>query len=100
MCLLCVVLTLGASPPVQQTLATASALAGQPFKASDQSVAPAWTIGYYAWIWAPEQTRTKGAEDSSLGVQFTVCASHRLGAYALADRVHCALAGSRSDTLP
>ena len=68
--LLPVVLTLGASPPVQQTLASvpAVALAGAPFKAPD------WTIGYYAWLWAPEQTRTKGAVDSTLGVQFTVCA--------------------------
>lgn len=55
-------LSLGASPPVQQTLASAPANA---FKAPD------WTIGYYAWLWAPEATRTRGAEDSTLGVQFT-----------------------------
>ena len=66
---------LGASPPVQQTsLASTDAAAKLPFTQPD------WTIGYYAWIWAPEQTRTKGAQDSTLGVQFTVCASHRPGA--------------------
>ena len=75
MSLTAVVLALGASPPVQQTsLASTEAAAKLPF------TQPEWTIGYYAWIWAPEQTRTKGAQDSTLGVQFTVCASHRPGA--------------------
>ena len=64
-------LALGASPPVQQTsLASTEAAAKLPFTQPD------WTIGYYAWIWSPEQTRTHGALDANLGVQFTVSARH------------------------
>ena len=67
-----VVLALGASPPVQQTLASVPT---QKFKAYNGVSSPEWTIGYSAWLWAPEATRTKGATDATLGVQFTVCAS-------------------------
>ena len=60
-------LSLAASPPPRQTSwASTEAAAKLPFTQPD------WTIGYYAWIWAPEATRTKGALDSTLGVQFTV----------------------------
>ena len=56
-------LSLGASPPVHHTLA--SEPAEQPFQA------PAWTIGYYATLWSPDNQRSNGGDETTLGVQFT-----------------------------
>jgi len=55
-------LSLGASPPLQNALASEPA---QSFQAPD------WTIGYYATLWTPDISRTNGGDESTLGVQFT-----------------------------
>lgn len=61
-------LSLGASPKPQES---SNVLVSTPAGIDSIPRPPAWTVGYYAWIWAPEASRSRGGEDATLGVQFT-----------------------------